>query len=104
MAEMTEHQELLMEQFRSISGGDKAYFKRLCKASNITLEVEPFERFDFEVESGTNKGKVFPMLMVNSSDGKKHKAIPLWVAEAIKDDVDSFILTLETILEEVKSQ
>lgn len=100
---MTENQQLLMEQFKSISGEDKAYFKRLCKASNIKLEVEPFERFDFPVESGTNKGKTFAMLMVNSSDGKKHKAIPLWVAQCIKDDVDNFILTLEDILEQVKS-
>lgn len=99
---MTSHQELLMEQFKSISGGDKAMFKRLCKASNITLEVEPFERFDFEVKSGTNVGKVFPMLAVNSNG--KSKAIPLWVAEAIKADVDSFIITLETILEEVNKQ
>lgn len=82
----------------------KAQERKMLKALGIEIEVEMFERFDFTVESGTNKGKTFPMLMVNSPDGRKHKAIAMWIAQQIVDNADEFILAFEAIKEGIEGK
>lgn len=99
MIGLTEAQQLFIES------QPKAQQKALIKALGGTVEVELFERFDFQPPDKPNgqKQAEVPMLMVNSKDGKKHKAIPVWVATMIKDNAEEFILAIETLLEELKS-